>query len=336
MNNNNPAHSTMRPAAKFVMMAALCGSLAACAVPHKPAEVATPAHLTPATPSTRDLLKLPEPKGKVVVAVYGFRDQTGQYKPAPDSSFSTSVTQGAASMLVKALQDSGWFTPVERESLQELLTERRIVRALDGSQGENAPAIHIPALVPASILIDGGIVAYESNVRTGGLGARFLGVGLSTQYRMDQVTVGLRSVDIRTGRVLQTVSTTKTIFSYEVRPSVYKFVNFKDLLEIEAGVTSNEPTQLCVKEAIEAAVIHLTVEGLKDGNWRLKNEEDWYSPLVQTYLKESNSWAVTTLDAQALDQATVAAPSGQDTGAGTIVPTPTVDGVQGGPANSNP
>src|SRR3546814_17945708 len=80
-------------------------------------------HLTPATPSTRDLLKLPDPKGKIVVAVYGFRDQTGQYKPAPDSSFSTSVTQGAASMLVKALKDSGWFTPVERESLQELLTE---------------------------------------------------------------------------------------------------------------------------------------------------------------------------------------------------------------------
>src|SRR3546814_7798218 len=46
-------------------------------------------HLTPATPSTRDLLKLPDPKGKIVVAVYGFRDQTGQYKPAPDSSFST-------------------------------------------------------------------------------------------------------------------------------------------------------------------------------------------------------------------------------------------------------
>src|SRR3546814_7689440 len=97
--------------------------LASCAVPQKPVGVATQAHLTPATPSTRDLLKLPDPKGKIVVAVYGFRDQTGQYKPAPDSSFSTSVTQGAASMLVKALKDSGWFTPVERESLQELLTE---------------------------------------------------------------------------------------------------------------------------------------------------------------------------------------------------------------------
>src|SRR5690606_21207176 len=130
--------------------------------------------------TTRDLLRLPRPKGQVVVAVYGFRDQTGQYKPAPDSSFSTSVTQGAASMLVKALKDSGWFMPVEREGLQNLLTERRIVRALDGSsgQGEGATAT-LPALHPASILVDGGVIAYESNVRTGGAGARFLGVGLS-------------------------------------------------------------------------------------------------------------------------------------------------------------
>lgn len=296
--NAQPCKSRQRTVRglKLAFGAAMCTVLGACAVPHKPAEVATPAHLTPATPSTRDLLKLPDPKGKIVVAVYGFRDQTGQYKPAPDSSFSTSVTQGAASMLVKALKDSGWFTPVERESLQELLTERRIVRALDGSQGDQAPAIHIPALVPASILIDGGIVAYESNVRTGGLGARFLGVGASTQYRMDQVTVGLRSVDIRTGRVLQTVSTTKTIFSYEVRPSVYKFVNFKDLLEIEAGVTSNEPTQLCVKEAIEAAVIHLTVQGLKDKNWFLSKESDWNSPIIQAYLQESNTYAASSME----------------------------------------
>lgn len=281
-------HSALRMGA--IILA--CGALAACAAQRQPVEVANAAQLTPATPSTHDLLKLPEPKGKIVVAVYGFRDQTGQYKPSPDSSFSTSVTQGAASMLVKALQDSGWFTPVERESLQELLTERRIVRALDGSQEKNAPQIAIPALLPASILIDGGIISYESNVRTGGLGARFLGVGLSTQYRMDQVTVGLRSVDIRTGRVLQTVSTTKTIFSYEVRPSVFKFVNFKDLLEIEGGITQNEPAQLCVKEAIEAAVVHLTVQGVKDQNWALKNPDDWNLPVIQDYLRAETNYAM--------------------------------------------
>lgn len=272
----------------------LSGALGACAVVQEPVEASSPAQLTPATPSTADLLQLPLPQEKIIVAVYGFRDQTGQYKAAPDSSFSTSVTQGATSMLIKALKDSGWYIPVERESLQELLTERRIVRALDGSQPENSEPIFIPPLTPASILMDGGIISYESNVRTGGAGARFLGIGLSTQYRVDQVTINLRSVNIRTGQILHTVSTTKTIFSYEIRPSVFKFVNFKDLLEIEAGLTRNEPAQVGVKEAIEAAVIHLTVQGLKDRNWQLKNESDWNSPIIQSYLTDNMTYKIAT------------------------------------------
>ena len=100
--------------------------------------------LTPETAITRDLLALPPPKGKIAVAVYGIRDQTGQYKPAPDSSFSTAVTQGASSMLIRALQDSGWFIPVERENLQNLLTERKIVRALEMPQPAGTPAVQIP------------------------------------------------------------------------------------------------------------------------------------------------------------------------------------------------
>ena len=267
----------------------LSAALASCAVPHEPSDSGpSPARLTPASPATRDLVQLPPPRGRVVVAVYGFRDQTGQYKPAPDSSFSTSVTQGAASILVKALKDSGWFTPVERENLQDLLTERRIVRALE--EGKQTAASNYPPLLPAAVLIDGGILAYESNVRTGGAGARFLGVGLSTQYRIDQVTVGLRSIDIRNGQILHSVSTTKTIYSYEIRPSVFKFVNFKELLEIEAGVTSNEPAQLSIKEAIEAAVVHLTVQGIKDNSWVLANQKDWESPIIQRYLHEESNY----------------------------------------------
>lgn len=265
----------------------MIGSLAGCAGMQTPAEPATNARMTSATNITRDLLRLPEPKGRVPVAVYGFRDQTGQYKPAPDSSFSTSVTQGAASLLVKTLKDSGWFTPVERENLQNLLTERKIVRALEFP--DQRPAIQIQPLLPAAVIVEGGVIAYESNVRSGGIGANYLGVGLSHLYRVDQVTVNLRSVDIRSGQVLNTVSTTKTIYSYEVRPSVFKFVNFKDLVQFEAGVTRNEPTQMCVREAIEAAVIHLIVQGIKDGVWTLKNIKDWENPLVQRYAIEAAS-----------------------------------------------
>jgi curli production assembly/transport component CsgG len=162
------------------------------------------------------------------------------------------------------------------------------VRALEGPD-KAAPAAAVPQLLPASIIIEGGITAYESNVRSGGLGANYLGVGLSTLYRVDQVTVSLRTVDIRTGKVLGSVSTTKAIYSYEVRPTVFKFVNFKDLVQFEAGMTRNEPAQLCVREAIEAGVIHLIAQGIQDGHWSLKDDKDRLGPLLRNYGREEDA-----------------------------------------------
>lgn len=255
----------------------------------KPAESDTQASITPASESARDLAHLPPPKGKIVAAVYGFRDQTGQYKPAPDSSFSTAVTQGATSILLKSLRDSQWFVPVERENLQNLLTERKIVRALAGNGSTPPPPNAPPPLIPASIILEGGIVSYETNVKTGGAGARYLGIGASTIYRTDQVTVVLRAIDIRTGRILNSVSTTKAIYSHQIDLSVFKFVKYKHLLEMEAGYTRNEPAQMCVTDAIEAAVVHLVVQGLMDNSWALRNPADIKSPVVQTYLAEQRN-----------------------------------------------
>ncbi len=253
-----------------------------------PVPVFDNAQLTPATQFTRDLSKLPPPKGRMVAAVYGFRDQTGQYKPSPDSSFSAQVTQGAASMLVDALRTSAWFVPVERENLQDLLTERKIVRALETPADKGHPIAAIGALTPANVIIEGGIVGYDTNLKTGGLGVNYLGIGAATQYRVDQVTIALRAVDIRNGRVLNSVSTTKTIYSYELTAGVYKFVGYQNLLQIEAGLTYNEPQQLCVREAIEAAVVHLIVQGISTHTWELKTAGDWYDPIIQKYAAQSN------------------------------------------------
>jgi curli production assembly/transport component CsgG len=77
------------------------------------------------------LNQLPPPQRPVAVAVYGFTDQTGQFRPSDvGQTLSRAVTQGASSMLVKALQDAGnrrWFTIVERERLDNLLRERQII-----------------------------------------------------------------------------------------------------------------------------------------------------------------------------------------------------------------
>jgi curli production assembly/transport component CsgG len=243
----------------------------------------------------------------VVAAVYGFRDQTGQYKPAPDSSFSSEVTQGAAAFLIKALKDSGWFMPVERENLQDLLTERKILRALETPEDKSRPMPHIGALVPASVIIEGGVVAYDSNVRTGGAGAAYLGIRASQQYRVDQVTVNLRTVDIRGGQILNSVLTTKTIYSYEVQAGVFRFIGYQDLLEAEVGMTRNEPQQLCVKAAIEAAVVHLIVQGLSNRNWRLKDENDWYNPTIQQYVRENQEYE------QGMDKPPARGPGSQST-----------------------
>ena len=243
------------------------------------------ATLTPRASTYQDLLGLPSPKGKIVAAIYNFRDQTGQYKPAPSSSFSTSVTQGATSMLMSAMTDSGWFIPLEREGLQNLLTERKIIRAAQNKP--DVPANNqntLTSLLSANIILEGGIIAYESNIRTGGEGLRYFGVGGSEQYREDQVTVNLRAIDVRTGRVAHSVMTTKKIFSQEITSGVYRFIEFKELLEMEAGTTINEPSQLCVLSAIELALIHLIADGIEQGSWALDKPNDLNDSTLTKYL----------------------------------------------------
>lgn len=213
-----------------------------------------------------ELNTLPEPFGKIAVSVYGFRDQTGQYKPSSGtSSFSTAVTQGATSILMQTLGDTNWFLPVEREGLQNILTERKIVRAaMQGNDEQN----ELPPLTTAKIIIEGGIVSYDTNLRTGGFGAEYFGISASTLYREDQITVFMRAVDVRTGQVLVSVSTSKKVLSQEVRAGLFRYVSYKRLLEAEAGYTTNEPMFECVKQSIEKAVSELVLKGIDIGVWR--------------------------------------------------------------------
>jgi curli production assembly/transport component CsgG len=242
------------------------------------------AQLASRTSTYVDLTSLPSPKGKLVASVYSFRDQTGQYKPSPASTFSTAVTQGATAMLTEALDDSGWFITLEREGLQNLLTERKIIRA--SQKKPDTPANHqqdLPSLLSANMLIEGGIIAYDTNTQTGGAGARYLGIGASEEYRVDQVSVNLRAVNVNSGQIISNVSTTKTILSKKLQTGIFRFIEFKDLLEIEAGTTTNEPTQICVRAAIEAAVIHMIVDGLDDKNWQVADDSEQTHPIIERY-----------------------------------------------------
>ena len=247
------------------------------------------ATLMPRGAAYKDLISLPNPKGKILVSVYDFRDQTGQYKPQPNSNFSTAVPQGGTALLTASLLDSNWFIPLEREGLQNLLTERKIIRAAQKKgQGGNNQSNELAALSSANVVIEGGIVAYDSNIKTGGIGARYLGVGSSGQYRTDQVTVNLRAVNVATGQVLLSVTTSKTIFSHEMTAGAFRFIDYKNLLEVEMGYTNNEPVNVAVMSAIDAAVIHLIVRGIGRGLWQPESTEQVGNEVIQKYARQTH------------------------------------------------
>ena len=244
------------------------------------------------TPATSLLKNLPSPKQQVVVGVYKFRDQTGQYKPLENgSSFSTAVTQGATSILLKALEDSKWFIPIERENIGNLLQERNLIRSTRQEYIKNTDP-NEPQLTPllyAGVLLEGGIISYDSNIITGGFGARYFGAGGSVKYRQDRVTVYLRMVSTSNGKILNSVYVSKTILSQAVDQSLFRYVNFKRLLEVETGYTTNEPIQMAVTEAIEKAVQSIVLEGIKDGILETDDPKVEVDALLAAYKKENET-----------------------------------------------
>ena len=228
-------------------------------------------------PLVDELYNMTPPERKVPVAVYKFNDVTGQRKSSSSLALlSSAVTQGGDIWLIQALKKAGmgkWFKVIERMELDDLLKERQIIRntrkSYDGDKAEK-----IKPLLFAGVLLTGGIVGYDTNTSTGGMGVRYLGIGVSDEYRKDMVTVALRLISVQTGEVLLAVSSQKTILSTKLSATVFRFLDMgTKLLETEAGITDNESTTYAVRKAIEQAVIEIIKEGEQKELWKFKKEK---------------------------------------------------------------
>jgi curli production assembly/transport component CsgG len=238
----------------------------------------------------KDQNKLQPPAGgPLPVAVYGFRDLTGQRKSQPlIASLSSAVTQGAENYLIKALQDVGdarWFTVLERVGLDNLIKERQMIRQMrEQYQGKDAKPL--PPMMFAGVIMEGGIVGYDSNTLTGGSGIRVFGIGASTQYQSDTVTVTLRTVSVSTGEILTTVTVTKTVLSYMDKMTLLRFVDDgtqfgagANALEGEIGGSINESINKAIDIAVQAAVVQTINEGARKGHWSFKDRISEVVPL---------------------------------------------------------
>jgi len=226
---------------------------------------------------SEELSNVVKPIVKPVVAVYpsAFTDQTGQRKSNSEFAlFSTAITQQPSSLLIRALKHAGngdFFVVVERVGLDNLTKERQLIRSareqVAKTDEEKRKALR--PLLFAGVLIEGAVISYETNLATGGMGARYLGIGSSIQYRKDSVAVTLRMVSVAKGEILIEVMTEKTIFSYGKSEDVFRFIEMgTELVEIELGNSRNESTTLALMKAIESAVLELINVGYDRSFWK--------------------------------------------------------------------
>lgn len=221
-----------------------------------------------------DEIKAPANGKPISVAVYSFADKTGQRRPQANvASLSTAVTQGAETFLIQALQNVGkgrWFEVVERVGIDNLTKERTIIRQMrEAYEGANAKPL-MPMQF-AGMILEGGLVGYDTTTTSGGAGMRIFGIGKQTQWSQDTVTVSLRAVSVNTGKVLATVTVQKTILSTSDSATALKFFDAgTQAFEAEAGLTINEPGTYAVKAAVEMAVVELIKEGVVKGIWEYK------------------------------------------------------------------
>ena len=278
---------------KYLSIALLL-ALAGCTTMSQSLKVYNDADNTPrvqVSPIAERLEDVPKLDGqKITIAVYGFQDKTGQRKPAQNvASLSSAVTQGGEVWVIKGLQEVGggsWFEVVERVGMDNLIKERQLIRNTREVYEKEMPNGPTP-LKPlrfAGLILEGGIVGYDANTAVGGVGARYLGVGAQTEYRVDTVTVVIRMVSVSTGRVLLSIATEKSIASTRSGADIFKFLDLgTKAIESETGY-EKEPVNYAVRASIEQAIIELIYEGQRQGLWKFEGEKSDKKKIVEIEL----------------------------------------------------
>jgi len=221
---------------------------------------------------SKELKNLPSAENKPSVAIYpnSFRDLTGQRKSNSSFAlFSTAITQAPEAFLIRALKhaaNGNFFTVVERVGLDNLTKERQLIRSTRQEYKEDNK---MKPLLFAGLIIEGGVISYESNNKSGGLGARYLGIGTSKQYREDTVTISLRLVSVSTGEVLIETLVSKSIISTSISQDIFRFIEAgTELVEVEGGVAENESVSIALQKAIETGILNIIYIGIDRGYWK--------------------------------------------------------------------
>ena len=129
---------------------------------------------------------------KKTVAVMDFENKAG-------AASEFRIGSGMAEMLTTSLINSGRFIVVERQAIQDVLTEQDF-----GASGRTTQeaAAKFGRVLNAQILVRGAVTEFAQRTSGGGQGFRYKGISLGMSGGKAHVAVNIRLYDSTTGQVL--------------------------------------------------------------------------------------------------------------------------------------
>lgn len=139
---------------------------------------------------------LPEPAQaeglRKVIAVSRFENRTNWQGQL-------SINDAMADQLIDALTNSGQFTVLERQTVQDVLGEQDFANS---GRVEKAESARTGKVTAAQILVKGTITEYQSNAKQQGRGWKFGGFKLNKSGSEAHVGLMIRLIDTTTGEVI--------------------------------------------------------------------------------------------------------------------------------------
>jgi len=210
--------------------AAILGLLAVVALP-----ACTTAHVSSSSggPTISEVRAEPHQGPKKRIAVKPF-----EYKAAKGAG---NVGNGLSDMLTDSLFNTNRFILVERERLQDVIDEQDLA---DTGRFRQETVVPKGELEGAELLIRGSVTQFEPNCRGGSL--------LLISGKQACVSINLRIVDARTGRIVNSTTVDGTSGTGGVG-----LIFTTSPLPIGLGAWSKTPMEEAIRNCIEEAVRHI-------------------------------------------------------------------------------
>ena len=182
---------------------------------------------------------------------------------SPESFQSENVVGGIRDLVTTALFQSNRFIVLERDTISDALVEQEF--SASGKVGETS-RIPIGQVEGAELLVVGALTGFDAAAAGGGGFPIPIPINrgrdvmiLDVEIRKSHVTMDLRVIDVRTGRIVSTVAVEGSARKFGAGLSGFARTRHGGMVRIPTVLRgfANTPVEKAISEMVDAAVTHV-------------------------------------------------------------------------------